>query len=133
MRGVAGDHIHVVQQDDRTLRLARSCAAGAPTNRRVPGAYSNDAILDSFLIENLLEERHRLHFISRRIRRIDPQIFLHPCDRQIGILLQVLARESRAEASARRRVRVSRQTSQQQNTATDAPVAPSAINRKLPP
>ena len=58
------------------------------------GRVFKDAILDPFLIENFFVERNRPHFIPRRIRRIDPQILLHPCHCQVGILLQVFGRDS---------------------------------------
>ena len=37
VRGIAGDHVHVVEQDDRLLRFRRGMRQARPQDRRVPG------------------------------------------------------------------------------------------------
>ena len=59
------------------------------------GRVLERAILNPFLIQNLLVERHRPHLVARRIRGIDAQVLLHPVHGQIGILLQMLGRNPR--------------------------------------
>ena len=77
VRGIAGNHIHVVQQNDRPLRLSVVCGNLRPqiaASRRI----LEDAILNPFLIKNILVERNRAHFVAGRIGGVDAQIFLHP-------------------------------------------------------
>ena len=50
----------------------------------------NNLVLDTFLVENLLEEVRRTSFVAGRIRGVDSQIFLLPLHREVGILLQAI-------------------------------------------
>src|ERR1700722_15851927 len=75
--GIAGDHIHVVEQDDRLLRFRGGMRYARPNITAARGKFEN-AILNSFLIENLFVKRNSAHLMSGRVRGVDAQVLLHP-------------------------------------------------------
>ena len=85
MRRIAGHHIHMVQQNNRPFPLG-CCMWNSRPKIAAPRRVLEHPILNPFLIKNLLVERHRPHFIPRRIRRVDAQVLLHPRHCQVGIL-----------------------------------------------
>jgi len=94
VRGVAGDHVHVVQQNDWALCLSRGVGKPRP-QIGTPGRVFENLGSDALVIEDLLQEHGRTRFISRRIGRVDAQVLLHPGDGEVGILLQVSRRNAR--------------------------------------
>ena len=94
MRWIAGDYVHVVEQDDWALGLGGGMRKARP-KISATGRIVEDAVFDPLLIENSLEERNRLHLISGRIGRVDTQVVLHPGNGQVGILLFVGCGNSR--------------------------------------
>ena len=92
MRGIAGDHIHVVQQDDRLLRLS-ICSGMRQASPEIAasGSVFERAVLDAFLIKNLFVKRNGVHLMAGRVRGVDAQILLHPGHREIGILMQMVS------------------------------------------
>ena len=83
---VAGDDIHVVEQDERTFALRRGSRQAGPQISASRGVFE-DAILDSFLVENFLVKRHRAHLMAGRVGGVDAQVLLHPGDCEIRVLL----------------------------------------------
>jgi hypothetical protein len=86
---VAGNHVHMVQHDDGPLGLRCSMRQARPPIAASRRVFEN-AILNAFLLKNLLVESDGAHLMARRVGRIDAQVLLHPRQRQIGILLQPL-------------------------------------------
>src|SRR5713226_1265230 len=75
VRSVARDYIHMVQQNDGAL-----CLGGGMRNTRpkvcAAGSIFEYDVLDSFLVENLLEEGSRALLIAGRVGGVDAQILL---------------------------------------------------------
>ena len=89
MRGVTGNHIGVIEQDERSLGLGGGMAKSGPQIAASRRVFEN-AVLDSFRIEHVFVKRNCAHLVPGRIGGVDAQVLLHPLNRQIGILLKMI-------------------------------------------
>src|ERR1700722_14190297 len=86
VRRGAGDHIHVVQQDDRP-QSRRSVLRNSSPQISPACSIAEYTVLNAFAVEDFLKEVGREGFVPRRIRSVDPQVFPLPPYREIGVLL----------------------------------------------
>ena len=93
MRRVAGDNVHVIEQDDRTLRLCVVCGTTAHRSAR-PGWYSKTWFSIPSWSRIFLKNCARLHLVAGRIGCIDAEVLLHPIHGEVGVLLHTVGRDT---------------------------------------